>query len=66
MESLAPVGSTESLKAAVYGGADAVYLGMQNFNARRQADNFNASSLKEAILLKVLCVRMNPMARLLI
>ena len=51
MEILAPVGSTESLKAAVYGGADAVYLGMQNFNARRQADNFNASSLKEAILL---------------
>ncbi len=51
MEILAPAGSFESLRAAVYCDADAVYMGLQNFNARRQADNFNASSLQEAILL---------------
>ena len=36
-EILAPVGSSESLKAAVLSGADAVYLGIGKFNARRNA-----------------------------
>ena len=41
MEILAPVGNVEALKAAVLSGADAVYFGMGNFNARRNAQNFS-------------------------
>ena len=48
-EILSPVGNEEMLYAAVRAGADAVYLGAKNFNARRNADNFSSSSLKAAI-----------------
>ncbi len=48
-ELLAPVGGMESLLAAVRSGADAVYFGAQELNARRNADNFDDDSLKEAI-----------------
>ncbi len=48
-EILAPVGAKEQLKAAVRCGANAVYLGAGNFNARRNADNFTSEDLKEAI-----------------
>ena len=48
-EILAPVGADEQLKAAVRCGADAVYLGTGNFNARRNADNFSGNNLKEAV-----------------
>ena len=48
-EILAPVGANEQLKAAVRCGADAVYLGTSDFNARRNADNFSVVDLKEAI-----------------
>ncbi len=48
-EVLAPVGNEEMLYAAVRAGADAVYLGAKDFNARRNADNFSDSSLKAAI-----------------
>lgn len=48
-EILAPVGADEQLKAAVRCGANAVYLGTSNFNARRNADNFDENSLKEAV-----------------
>ena len=41
MEILAPAGSPESIIAAVQNGADAVYLGLSGFNARRGAANFN-------------------------
>ncbi len=48
-EILAPAGSPESLKAAVLCGADAVYLGVGQLNARRGAENFEPDSLKEAV-----------------
>ncbi|HIE12373.1 MAG TPA: hypothetical protein EYP63_02930, partial [Desulfotomaculum sp.] len=48
-ELLAPAGNWERLVAAVQNGADAVYLGGKDFNARRQAPNFTAEELKEAI-----------------
>ena len=48
-EILAPAGSFEALKAAVLSGADAVYFGTGNFNARRNADNFDGEGLKKAI-----------------
>ena len=50
-ELLAPAGSLESLKAAVYAGADAVYFGVPQFNARMKAKNFTASELDEAFSL---------------
>ena len=49
IEILAPAGSVESLTAAVRCGANAVYLGTKNFNARRNADNFDGSALKSAV-----------------
>lgn len=48
-EILAPAGSMEALKAAVYAGADAVYLGGDRFGARAYANNFNKAALIEAI-----------------
>ena len=49
IEILAPVGSEEMLHAAVFSGADAVYLGFSGFNARTGAGTFDADSLKEAV-----------------
>jgi putative protease len=49
MELLAPAGSKESFKAAIAGGADAIYLGGKNFGARRLAENFTDSELKAAV-----------------
>ncbi len=49
IEILAPVGSEEMLKAAVYSGADAVYLGFDGMNARTGAGNFNAETLPGAV-----------------
>lgn len=48
-EVLSPVGSPESLQAAVRSGADAVYIGAKQFSARRNADNFDESQLKNAV-----------------
>ena len=48
-EILAPAGSAECVKAAVRCGANAVYLGTKDFNARRNADNFGFDELKETI-----------------
>lgn len=45
---LAPVGGEEQLIAAVRCGADAVYLGPKDFNARRNASNFDAVDLAAA------------------
>ncbi len=45
----APAGDIDSVKAAVYNGADAVYLGVTFFNARRLAKNFTFEQLKEII-----------------
>jgi putative protease len=48
-ELLAPAGSREALVAAVQNGADAVYLGGRQFNARRGADNFDGAALAQAV-----------------
>ncbi len=48
-EVLAPVGSFESLVAAVRSGADAVYFGHTEFSARRNAENFTFDTMKEAV-----------------
>ena len=48
-ELLSPAGSWESLVAAVQAGADAVFLGFGDFNARRNAKNFSAEEFAEAV-----------------
>lgn len=51
-ELLSPAGSLDALRAAIEGGADAVYLGGGSFHARMNADNFGTQeSLCEAIAL---------------
>lgn len=47
-ELLAPAGGREALEAALAAGADAVYLGAGEFNARRNADNFDEEDLRAA------------------
>lgn len=50
IEILAPAGNFENLKTAVLSGADSVYLGLGNFNARRNAKNFSTfEEVKEAV-----------------
>ena len=49
MELLAPAGSMEALRAAVQNGANAVYLGCGQFNARQGAKNFTPQTLQEAV-----------------
>ncbi len=44
-ELLAPAGDWEALRAAVANGADAVYFGLSNFNARARAANFELAEL---------------------
>lgn len=47
-EILAPCGGYESLNAALDAGADAVYVGMRNFSARKNAENFSDEELEKA------------------
>lgn len=47
-EILAPLGGIEDLCAALNSGADAVYLGMTDFSARKNAENFTVEELKTA------------------
>ena len=48
MKILSPAGDMKSLKMAVYNGADEVYLGVKDFNARN-IEGFSLSTLKEAV-----------------
>ena len=48
-EILAPVGNKENLITAINAGADAVYLGLTDFSARKSAENFNFDELKYAV-----------------
>ncbi|AKG20273.1 U32 family peptidase [Calothrix sp. 336/3] len=46
-ELLAPAGNWECAKAAVENGADAIYFGLDKFNARMRAENFTEADLPE-------------------
>ena len=48
-ELLAPVGNVESFYAALNAGADAVFMGLQEFNARGRASNFTRPMLQLAV-----------------
>ena len=49
MKILSPAGNFESLKMAVLNGADEVYLGINDFNARNNIDGFTLATLKEGV-----------------
>ena len=51
IEILAPAGSPDALKTAINHGANAVYLGLQDFNARISADNFTTENIAEYVKL---------------
>ena len=48
-EILAPVGNKENLITAINAGADALYLGLTDFSARKSAENFNFDELRYAV-----------------
>ncbi len=50
IELLCPVGGKDTLSAAILGGADAVYFGGKEFNARMNAKNFDREAIQEAVL----------------
>ena len=49
VELLSPVGEWDSLIAAVQNGANAVYFGANEFNARMNSKNFDREELRKAI-----------------
>ena len=48
-ELLLPAGNLDTLKTAIYYGADAVYIGGEAFSLRAKADNFGPEELREAV-----------------
>lgn len=48
-EILAPAGDTECFLAALAAGADGIYLGLKNFSARMEAENFGLSELAKLV-----------------
>jgi putative protease len=50
-ELLSPAGSPEAFRAAIDGGADAIYVGGASFNARINAKNFTVDDLRDAVKL---------------
>ncbi len=50
IEIMAPVGSFESLAAAIHAGADSVYFGIEQLNMRaKSTNNFSTEDLKEIV-----------------
>ena len=49
MKLLSPAGNLQALKVAVYNGADEIYLGVNDFNARNNIDGFTTQSIKEGV-----------------
>ena len=49
LEILAPAGNLESFYCAINAGADAIYMGLQEFNARGNIENFDDEKIKEAV-----------------
>ena len=47
---MAPVGSYESLMAAIQGGADSIYFGIEGLNMRsRSSNNFTTEDLRKIV-----------------
>ena len=50
MKLLSPVQNIQGLNAAIYNGADEVYLGINEFNARNNTQGFTLETLKDAVV----------------
>lgn len=50
-EILAPAGNEQTARSALYAGADAVYLGLNEFSARGSAENFSLQALERTVAL---------------
>ena len=48
-ELLSPAGTLEAFYAAISNGCNAIYLGLDKFNARAYASNFGIENLKELL-----------------
>lgn len=48
-EILAPAGNRESFFAAINSGADAIYLGLKDFNARNNIENFGIDEIEDIV-----------------
>lgn len=57
VELLSPVGSFESLHAAIQGGADAIYFGVEQLNMR--AKSIHSFSLNDLATIKEICIQHN-------
>ena len=49
IELLSPAGNKDSFLSAINAGADAIYMGLDRFNARTMAKNFNVDEYIESI-----------------
>jgi len=50
IELMAPVGSFESLMAAIQGGADSIYFGVEQLNMRaKSTNNFTTDDLRQIV-----------------
>lgn len=49
VELLAPAGNCESFDVAIASEADAIYLGLDDFNARKSAENFTKENISEIV-----------------
>ena len=49
LEVLAPAGNAECFDAALANGADAIYLGLSEFNARMKAQNFTTNNIRDFV-----------------
>lgn len=49
LELLAPAGDMTAFEAALMSGADAVYLGLDDFNARMKAQNFTSENIADVV-----------------
>ena len=49
IELLSPAGDAEKMKIAFLYGADAIYIGGQNYSLRANAKNFTLEEIKETV-----------------
>jgi putative protease len=49
LEILSPAGSPDCFYAAINAGANAVYLGLSEFNARMKAHNFTTQNIRDFV-----------------
>ena len=61
MKILSPVGNFESLKAAIASGADEIYLGINNFNARNTKMFISSRPMQQMLFIQPLSTALTRM-----